>query len=47
MGNGSSEDKSKIKNYKDTDNSITEEVVGTTETTQEKTGLKDEKIDST
>ena len=43
MGNGSSEDKSKIKNDKDTDNSITEEVVGTSEATQGKTGPEDKK----
>ena len=47
VGNGSSEDKSKIRNEKDTDNSITEDVVGTSEATQGKTGLEDKTIDST
>ena len=43
VGNDNSENKSKIKNNKDTDNSITEEVVGTFEATQGKTGLEDKK----
>ena len=44
VGNGSSEDKSKIRNNKDTDNSITEEVVGTSEATQGKTELEEKKL---
>ena len=47
MGIGISEDKSNINNDQDTDNSITEEVVSTSEATQGKTGLEDKKIDST
>ena len=43
MGNGSSENKSKIKNDKETKNYITEEVVGTSEATQGKTVLEDRK----
>ena len=45
VGNNSSEDKSKIKYNKDTDNSITKEVVSTSEATQAKTVLKDTKPD--
>ena len=36
VGNGSSEDKSKIRNNKDTDNSITEEVVNASQATKGK-----------
>ena len=34
VGNGSSEDKSKIRNNKDTDNSITEQVVDASQATK-------------